>query len=261
MGIDGHQITSGLVKALLLVVISGCAIVSEPPVVDNSTTQKVFVGEQKPSKIRFGKFRSSKVYEVRKGDTLYSIAWKYGVSYRVLAVQNNIAPPYVIYPGQELSVSTSKKKKQVAKKVANSRNDKVTLNENKSSRDSSVATKESWVWPVKIKPSTQYSTANKGIDYSLVKSTSLLASGKGSVVYEGGGIGGFENLIIIKHSTELLSAYSFNGRAKIKEQQKVESGDILARINPNSENKKSLHFEVRRNGRPIDPSTLIKVSI
>ena len=116
MGIDGHQITSGLVKALLLVVISGCAIVSEPPVVDNSTTQKVFVGEQKTSKIRFGKFRSSKVYEVRKGDTLYSIAWKYGVSYRVLADQNNIAPPYVIYPGQALSVSTSKKKNRSRKR-------------------------------------------------------------------------------------------------------------------------------------------------
>ena len=261
MVIDGHQITSRLVKALLLVLISGCAVVNEPPVVDKSTTQKVFVGEPKPSKIRFEKFRSDKVYLVRKGDTLYSIAWKYGVSYRFLADQNNIGPPYVIYPGQKLSVSTSKKRKIVTKKVTNSRNNKVTLNKNETSRASPVTTKASWVWPVKLKPTIQYSTSNKGIDYSVVKSISLVAAGKGSVVYEGGGIGGFENLIIIKHSSELLSAYSFNGLAKIKEQQKVQGGDILARINPSSENEESLHFEVRRNGRPIDPSTLIKVSI
>ena len=83
----------------------------------------------------------------------------------------------------------------------------------------------------------------------------------GNVVYEGGGIGGFENLIIIKHSSELLSAYSFNGGVEVTEQQTVKSGDVLARIKPVSESGESVHFEIRRNGRPIDPKTLIKASI
>ena len=78
---------------------------------------------------------------------------------------------------------------------------------------------------------------------------------------EGGGIGGFENLIIIKHSSELLSAYSFNGGVEVTEQQMVKSGDVLARIKPVSERGESVHFEIRRNGRPIDPKTLIKASI
>ena len=95
----------------------------------------------------------------------------------------------------------------------------------------------------------------------LSKPTSLVAAGNGSVVYEGGGIGGYENLIIIKHSNELLSAYSFNGGAKIKEQEIVQYGDTLASIDPSSKDQERVHFEVRKNGRPIDPSTLIKVSI
>ena len=90
---------------------------------------------------------------------------------------------------------------------------------------------------------------------------SLRAAGPGNVVYEGGGIGGFENLIIIKHSSELLSAYSFNGGVEVTEQQMVKSGDVLAHIKPVSERGESVHFEIRRNGRPIDPKTLIKAAI
>ena len=261
MVIDRYQITSGLVKILIVAVISGCTIVGEPPVIDKSTTQRVFVAEKKSAKSLFGRFRASKVYLVKKGDTLYSIAWKYGVSYQSLANQNNIVSPFVIYPGQKLSLSTSHKRKNATKKVVVARNDVATLDKKKAPQTESVAGKLPWEWPIKSKPSVQYSSANKGVDYLLSKPTSLTAAGNGSVVYEGGGIGGYENLIIIKHSNELLSAYSFNGGAKIKEQQIVGRGDILASINPDSKSQERVHFEVRKNGRPIDPSTLIKASI
>ncbi len=261
MVIDDYQIALRLAQSVILVVFSGCAVVSEPPVVDKSTTQKVFVGEQRSSKTRFGAFRPSKVYQVKKGDTLYSIAWKYGVSYRMLADQNNIDSPFLIYPGQKLSVSTAKKKIGVSTKLVKSQDKKVALSEKMDPQSLPSSEEVSWVWPVQMKPSIRYSSKNKGVDYLLAKSTSLVAAGKGSVVYEGGGIGGFENLIIIKHSNELLSAYSFNGGAAIKEKQIVKSGDVLARISPDSKKGESVHFEVRKNGRPIDPSTLIKVSI
>ena len=118
-----------------------------------------------------------------------------------------------------------------------------------------------WIWPLNARPSLDYSKNNKGVDYELSEVKSLRAAGPGSVVYEGGGIGGFENLIIIKHSSELLSAYSFNGGVEVTEQQTVKSGDVLARIKPVSERSESVHFEIRRNGRPIDPKTLIKATI
>ncbi len=261
MVIDRYQITSGLIKMLTVVFISGCTVVGEPPVVDKSTTQKVLLGEKKSSKSLFGRLRTNKVYLVKKGDTLYSIAWKYGVSYQSLAELNDIVPPFVIYPGQKLSLSTFQKRKNALRKLVSTRSSASPSSKKKVPRVTSEVGKVTWGWPIKSKPSVQYSSANKGVDYLLSKPTRLVAAGNGSVVYEGGGIGGYENLIIIKHSNELLSAYSFNGGAKIKEQEIVQYGDTLASIEPSSKDQERVHFEVRKNGRPIDPSTLIKVSI
>ena len=261
MGIDAYRINSNLMKFLTVLMVSGCSVLIEPPVVENSTTQKVFDDEQRSSKLRFGKFRSKKHYLVQKGDTLYSIAWKYGMNYQDLAGQNDIGPSFVIYPGQKLLVSRAKKRMTVVRRESPTRASKAISTKKKSAPQATRALeKVVWVWPLKGKPTAEYSSKNKGIDYQIKKATRLVAAGKGSVVYEGGGIGGFENLIIIKHSNQLLSAYSFNGGTAIKEQQQVNSGDLLARIKPDSQKSESVHFEVRRNGRPIDPSELIKAS-
>ena len=69
------------------------------------------------------------------------------------------------------------------------------------------------------------------------------------------------SLILASLIAILLSAYSFNGGVEVTEQQTVKSGDVLARIKPVSERGENVHFEIRRNGRPIDPKTLIKASI
>ena len=92
MGINAYRINSNLIIFLTVLIVSGCSVLIEPPVEENSTTQKVFDDEQRSSKLRFGKFRSKKNYLVQKGDTLYSIAWKYGMNYQDLAGQNDIGP-------------------------------------------------------------------------------------------------------------------------------------------------------------------------
>ena len=245
-----------------LVILSGCAVVGEPPVIDRSTSQKVYKESGETQKKRLGIFRSDRTYVVKKGDTLYSIAWKQGLSYGILAEQNNISSPFIIYPGQRLKVSGFKNKRT----VVNNKKDK-PLKKSPSVANNPVVqeeldlTKGRWIWPLNARPSLGYSKDNKGVDYELSEVKSLRAAGPGNVVYEGGGIGGFENLIIIKHSSELLSAYSFNGGVEVTEQQTVKSGDVLARIKPVSERGENVHFEIRRNGRPIDPKTLIKASI
>ena len=249
-------------KFVTLVILSGCAVVGEPPVIDRSTSQKVYKESGGTQKKRLGIFRSERTYVVKKGDTLYSIAWKQGLSYGMLAELNNISSPFIIYPGQRLKVSGFKNRRT----VLNNKKDKPlkktpSVANNRAVQEKIELTKGRWIWPLNARPSLGYSKNNKGIDYELSEVKSLRAAGPGSVVYEGGGIGGFENLIIIKHSSELLSAYSFNGGVEVTEQQTVKSGDVLARIKPVSERGESVHFEIRRNGRPIDPKTLIKASI
>ena len=249
-------------KFVTLVILSGCAVVGEPPVIDRSTSQKVYKESGETQKKRLGIFRSDRTYVVKKGDTLYSIAWKQGLSYGILAERNNISSPFIIYPGQRLKVSGFKNKRT----LVNNKKDKPlkktpSVANNPAVQEKIELTKGRWIWPLNAPPSLGYSKNNKGVDYELSEVKSLRAAGPGNVVYEGGGIGGFENLIIIKHSSELLSAYSFNGGVEVTEQQTVKSGDVLARIKPVSERGESVHFEIRRNGRPIDPKTLIKATI
>ena len=249
-------------KFVTLVILSGCAVVGEPPVIDRSTSQKVYKESGGTQKKRLGIFRSEKTYVVKKGDTLYSIAWKHGLSYGMLAELNNISSPFIIYPGQRLKVSGFKNKRT----VVNNKKEKPlkktpSVANNPAVQEKIELPKGRWIWPLNARPSQEYSKNNKGVDYELSEVKSIRAAEPGSVVYEGGGIGGFENLIIIKHSSELLSAYSFNGGVEVTEQQTVKSGDVLARIKPVSERGESVHFEIRRNGRPIDPKTLIKASI
>ena len=254
-------------KYVTLILLSGCAVVGEPPVIDRSTSQKVYKESGGTQKKRFGIFRTERTYVVKKGDTLYSIAWKQGLSYGMLAELNNISSPFIIYPGQRLKVSGFKNKRTVVNnKVVNNKKEKPlkktpSVANNPAVQEKIELPKGRWIWPLNARPSLDYSKNNKGVDYELSEVKSLRAAGPGSVVYEGGGIGGFENLIIIKHSSELLSAYSFNGGVEVTEQQTVKSGDVLARIKPFSERGESVHFEIRRNGRPIDPKTLIKASI
>ena len=249
-------------KFVTLVILSGCAVVGEPPVIDRSTSQKVYDESRENQNNRLAIFRRDRTYVVKRGDTLYSIAWKQGLSYGILAEHNSISSPFIIYPGQLLKVSGFKKKRTDVNNMKDKSLKKTTSIANKPVIQGKIEhSKGPWIWPLNAKPSLGYSKDNKGVDYELSEVKSLRAAGAGNVVYEGGGIGGFENLIIIKHSSELLSAYSFNGGAQVAEQQTVKSGDVLARIKPVSERGESVHFEIRRNGRPIDPKTLIKASI
>ena len=262
MVISSFQSALNHSKFVALVILSGCAVVVEPPVIDRSTSQKVYKESGETQKKRLGIFRSDRTYVVKKGDTLYSIAWKQGLSYGILAEQNNISSPFIIYPGQRLKVSGFKNKRT----AVNNKKDKPlkktpSVANNPTVQEKIELTKSRWIWPLNARPSLGYSKDNKGVDYELSEVRSLRAAGPGNVVYEGGGIGGFENLIIIKHSSELLSAYSFNGGVEVTEQQTVKSGDVLAHIKPVSERGESVHFEIRRNGRPIDPKTLIKAAI
>ena len=202
---------------------------------------------------------------VKKGETLYSIAFAYGLNFREVANWNNISSPFVIYPGQRLnlvpSVRVATKPASSTQQTDQGSNSSTTENsalvaKQESATDSSTANKQvsSWVWPVKgpvVKTFKQ--TKQKGIDISGELGQLVRASADGNVVYSGGGLIGYGELIIIKHNKNYLSAYGHNKKLLVKQGDFVKSGQQIATMGLSGTDEVKLHFEIRRDGKPVDP--------
>jgi lipoprotein NlpD len=116
-----------------------------------------------------------------------------------------------------------------------------------------------WTWPAKGKLIAGFSdTANlKGIDIAGTAGEPVVASAAGKVVYAGTGLRGYGKLIIIKHNQTYLSAYAHNNNLLVKEGQNVVKGQKIAEIGNTDSSQAKLHFEIRRQGKPIDPVKLL----
>ncbi len=259
--------------------LSGCVAPGSPVVTDRSVT-----------KAKGGS------YVVKKGDTLYSIAWRFDLDHQRLAAANNIDSPFTIYPGQRLRLSEQRPVKTastgVTKTAGSARNKQQTRqskpqtqpqkkpqakprtqsqtapartvaktsvpkSRESGSPQSSQRADATWYRPISKKPDVPFGSNNKGLDYAIGSRAGVRAARSGKVVYAGNGIAGFERLIIVQHSSDLLSAYSFNGKMLVKEQQRVRGGAEIAQILPRPGVGQTLHFELRREGKPINPQTLI----
>ena len=222
-------------------------------------------------------------YTVRRGDTLYAIAWRYGMDYRELAKINRINSANRIYPGQKLTfrpkynVSKSSQKNSSSRpssstaSTSSSKTQRISsVNSNKSANSSVLSnsdsskqektaissTKVAWNWPASGVVIGRYSTSgtlNKGIDIKGENGDPVKAAAAGYVVYAGSGLLGYGNLVIINHNQKYLSAYAHNSRIFVKENDKVASGQKIAEIGSTGTNRPKLHFEIRRDGKPVDP--------
>ncbi len=215
-------------------------------------------------------------HEVAKGDTMFSIAWRYGLDYRSLASANNIPAPYTIYPGQRLridgrkassSYSTSQSSTKKTYTAPSSSQPSYTppastqSSSSSSSRKATSSTSASsgsirWQWPASGKVIETFSasgTVNKGIDIAGREGEAVKAAAAGSVVYAGTGLLGYGKLVIIKHNEQFLSAYAHNRILLVKEGDVVKAGEKIAEIGSSGTQKTKLHFEIRRNGKPEDP--------
>ncbi|MCK5353572.1 MAG: peptidoglycan DD-metalloendopeptidase family protein [Methyloprofundus sp.] len=191
---------------------------------------------------------SSSYYTVKKGDNLSSVGFRSGHGYKQLAKWNNIAPPYTIFPGQKLKLFSGKKSRKAPKKKKHKKN---------SSKISTINKKVlrlHWNWPVKGQILRGfYATGNKGIDIAGSVGQKIKAARSGIVVYSGSGLAGYGKLLIIKHNYLYLSAYAHNRRLLVKEGQKVKKGQSIAEMGVGVNAKPSLHFEIRKNGKPVNP--------
>lgn len=114
----------------------------------------------------------------------------------------------------------------------------------------------SWKWPAKGSIIRKYSSSaprKKGIGIAGKSGQAISAAASGKVVYSGNGLIGYGNLIIIKHNESFLSAYAHNKKVYVKEGQLVKRGEKIATMGKNENNRPMLHFEIRKNGKPVNP--------
>jgi len=197
-----------------------------------------------------GKEKAPTTYKVKKGDTLYAISWRYGMNYKSLAKLNNIKAPYKIFVGQKLRFKSSTPTKRVKKSTK-----KPTQKASQNSTPTS-SSNLTWRWPTKGKVISTYSrkvAGRKGINIAGRTGQQVVSAAAGNVVYSGNGLPRYGNLLIIKHNDVYLSAYAHNKVLLVKEGQYVKSGQKVALLGRTGTQEEQLHFEIRRNGKPVDP--------
>jgi len=200
----------------------------------------------------------SSSYVVRPGDTLYSIAWRHGVDAERLARWNGLRDPNLIQPGQRLlvrprAVGASAPRTQTAT-APRSATAAVTR-----PPDSPPA----WQWPTRGPVVSTYGSTGEllsGIGIAGTEGQSVVAAAAGRVVYAGSGLIGYGQLIIIKHNDTYLSAYGHNRRLLVTQGQDVSRGEPIAEMGLGPGRMPRLHFEIRRNGSPIDPLGFLRAS-
>ncbi|MGB2451053.1 MAG: peptidoglycan DD-metalloendopeptidase family protein [Porticoccaceae bacterium] len=224
---------------MLIMVASGCSNYSAP-----------IVSREQPPSTRITK------HQVAPGDTLYSIAWRYDLDVRLLARANGISQPYAIRKGQVLSLNT---------KGVQLSSQPVSPPSQSSVRPAAAAAPASkpmvftknlvWQWPIKGNVVEGFSPENlrKGLSIKSNNGPEVRPAAPGTVVYAGDGLRGYGKLVIIKHSEILLSAYAHNEEILVKEGQSVKSTETISKLG----SKKTLYFEIRKDGYPVNPSTYI----
>jgi lipoprotein NlpD len=116
----------------------------------------------------------------------------------------------------------------------------------------------SWLWPAAGPVATPFDEAkNKGLAITGKAGDPVLAAADGRVVYAGSGLRGYGNLVIVKHNNTYLTAYAHNQALLVKDDQVVRRGQKIAEMGSSEADRVQLHFEIRRQGKPVDPARLL----
>jgi lipoprotein NlpD len=214
--------------------------------------------EQPPSQL-------IKTHLVEEGETLYSIAWRYDFNVRELARINRLSEPYQVRKGQVLSLDKNIKSASIpvidkVKKTVAKVTDKPRPTAKKSTINESLTKlshkKLRWQRPVEGKIIEAYNPKDlrKGVEIQALAGASVKSSAQGVVVYAGDGLRDYGKLVIIKHTDYLLSAYGHNQKLLVKEGQVVDGSKIISKLGSSGR----LYFEIRKDGKPINPMAYIK---
>ena len=269
----------GLGITVVALVLSGCTSTSlnRAPVEDRVSTSGVSPGKspadlaaikQPPGFENAGK---PGYYTVKPGDTLLRISLEYGQSTQDLTRWNQLDNPNRIEVGQVLRVIPPAGGEVVVKPIGRPQ---VVATPAASAASSAAAEAPAatasaapvaktlapeddlnWIWPANGAVLAGFDDVkNKGLDIGGKAGDAVLAAADGRVVYVGAGLRGYGNLIILKHNNVFLTAYAHNQTLLVKEDQSVLKGQKIAEMGSSDADRVKLHFEVRRQGKPVDPA-------
>jgi len=193
---------------------------------------------------------------VQRGDTLYSIARRNGVSVADMARWNGLQPPYTIYPGQRLALSGSGTGTAAAPRPATQPATPAPKPAAPAPAPVPASSGFAWRWPaqgVLVNGFVAGDNTRQGVDIGGSSGQAVNAAADGVVVYSGAGLVGYGELIIVKHNEQWLSAYGHNRKRLVNEGQNVKAGEQIAEMGRTGASRDMLHFEIRHNGKPVDP--------
>jgi lipoprotein NlpD len=197
-------------------------------------------------------------YRVKVGDTLIKIAFEHDLDYRLLASLNELSPPYLIHPGQDLRLGIPLGAPRTAAMPAS--HDEILarpLPRRDEIREASAAmpANVAWVWPVRGSVINDFDSTRgqKGMDIAGAADAPIRAANAGKVVYAGSALRGYGKLAIIKHSQTVLSAYGHLSRLQVQEGQDVAAGQVIGTMGDTDADRVKLHFEIREYGKAVDP--------
>ena len=221
-------------------------------------------------------------YSVRPGDTLTKIALDHGQAWRDIAKWNGLDNPNMIEVDQVLRVAppvmelaANRQTKPVMAQNPTPANTSAsntptpTASSAPASSASNAAPSASapvnvsddgmiFAWPHPGPVLAGFDEAkNKGLDFAGKAGDPVLAAGDGKVVYAGSGLRGYGNLVILKHNNTYLTAYAHNQTLLVKEDQSVTKGQRIADMGSSDSDRVKLHFEIRKQGKPVDPAKLL----
>ncbi|MBN1239132.1 MAG: peptidoglycan DD-metalloendopeptidase family protein [Gammaproteobacteria bacterium] len=211
-----------------------------------------------------------RVHVVQPGETLFNIAWRYRLDHRQLARWNFIPDPDLIFVGQRIrlypppgAVSGSARTASAARSPSSAGSGSSAAGSRGNARaapprppPAPVLPAPAWRWPTSG-PVVSTFGSNAGIPTGIGiggrEGQAVEAAAAGRVVYAGSGLIGYGQLVIIQHNDTYLTAYGHNRRLLVDQGQTVASGQRIAEMGLGPEREPRLHFEIRRNGTPIDP--------
>ena len=265
------------------VLFYGCAS-QKPAPVDKGYQEKPVEAKKDPSKC-------PDVYTVKQGETIFSISIKCGVDYKILANANGIKSPYFVKKGDQLRFDIIQN--QVEEKASESESEVVeisTYNEDiiieqdaspelilgdpievkgpkaykevyskktlkNTKKVISNQNYKKWGWPTDGQPINAFnpSSEKKGVDFLGAPGQQIRSIAKGRVIYAGDELEGYGRMTIIKHDKNILSVYGYQEEILVKEGQSVIEGESIGTMGMTGTDSVKLHFEVRENGKSIDP--------
>ena len=211
--------------------------------------------------VRVSQPKYGAIVVVQRGQTVYRIATENGITALDLALWNDIPPPYTIYPGQRLRLYPLDRRAAPPRPVtslppAGAGSAAAPRPAPPPVAPPAAASTLAWRWPAEGEIVNGFAGGDptrQGIDIAGKAGQPVRAAADGVVVYSGSGLVGYGELVIIKHNDQWLSAYGHNRARLVNEGALVKAGQQIAEMGRSGASRDMLHFEIRYNGKPVDP--------